>query len=155
VKEIADLVTEFHGKNGYPMNIPLPKGLCTYTTHMGHDLIKIAERLEDLASTMQDAGDARLYRATLLVEEVGELLLGLGTGDEVATLDAAADLVYVLVGTVPVTYNLPLDGAVKEVHRSNMTKRSRTSSDPRMRDKGTRYDKPKLKELIDEFRNDG
>ena len=60
-------------------------------------------------------------RQEMLDSEVQELREAVAAGDLVKTLDALADIVYVTVGTA-VTMGLPFDAALREVHRSNMTK---------------------------------
>jgi predicted HAD superfamily Cof-like phosphohydrolase len=60
-------------------------------------------------------------RATLLDEEHIELQLALQDGDREAIAKELADLVYVTYGTALV-YNIDLDEALREVHKSNMSK---------------------------------
>jgi hypothetical protein len=86
-----------------------------------------AEQLLEVAHE----GDGRLMRAHLMCEELSELLVAMGNRDEVETLDAMADLLYVLLGTA-YALDLPLPAAFAEVHRSNMTK----SSGDRIGDRG-------------------
>lgn len=108
------MVTEFHRKHSFAVDqalIPTPS------------LAGFAERLAALAAELADGTDGSLARCRLhlIVEEVAELAAALQDGDEVATLDALADLTYVTVGTA-VAYGLPLAEAFTEVHASNMTK---------------------------------
>ena len=56
-----------------------------------------------------------------LDEEVQELRDAMAAGDVVGIADAVADIVYVAVGTA-VTYGIPFDAVLAEVHISNMTK---------------------------------
>jgi len=60
-------------------------------------------------------------RQGMLDSELTELAEALAAGDIVAIADAIADCIYVLAGTA-VTYGVPLDRVLAEVHRSNMTK---------------------------------
>lgn len=60
-------------------------------------------------------------RAKILAEEVKELGDAIDAGDITEIADACADVVYAVVGTA-VTYGLPFDAVLAEVHRSNMTK---------------------------------
>jgi predicted HAD superfamily Cof-like phosphohydrolase len=60
-------------------------------------------------------------RVDLLVEEVGEFADATTARDIVAIADALADIVYVAYGAA-VTYGIDLDAALREVHRSNMSK---------------------------------
>ena len=60
-------------------------------------------------------------RVALLQEEVGEFITASEKGDLVAIADALADITYVVYGTA-LTYGIDLDSALREVHRSNMSK---------------------------------
>ena len=60
-------------------------------------------------------------RVALLQEEVGEFITASEKGDLVAIADALADIAYVVYGTA-LTYGIDLDSALREVHRSNMSK---------------------------------
>lgn len=60
-------------------------------------------------------------RSNLILEEAHEVVGELVSGDKAALAKELADLVYVTYGTA-VTEGIDLDGAVREVHRSNMTK---------------------------------
>lgn len=62
-------------------------------------------------------------RVSLIAEELGELKTALAAGDEVGTLDALADLQYVIGGAwVALGLWRLKSAAVSEVHRSNMSK---------------------------------
>ncbi len=108
------------------------------------------------ASDWLEAGelsDPRALRVHLMAEELSEVIDALLNGDELETLDALADLMYVVVGTA-VTFDLPLPAAFDEVHRSNMTK-ERQSDDPaapRVRQKGPNYRAPNLARILEEHR---
>lgn len=60
-------------------------------------------------------------RVDLLVEETGEFADASAKNDIVGIADALADIVYVAYGAA-VTYGIDLDAALREVHRSNMSK---------------------------------
>lgn len=60
-------------------------------------------------------------RALLIAEEAGEVGRAIDSGDRHRIAQELADLVYVAYGTA-LTYNIDLDRAIKEVHKSNMTK---------------------------------
>jgi predicted HAD superfamily Cof-like phosphohydrolase len=66
------------------------------------------------------AGLAKL-RVDLLMEEVGEFADATTARDIVGIADALADILYVTYGAA-VTYGIDLDAALREVHRSNMSK---------------------------------
>lgn len=87
-----------------------------------------------------------LQRVHLITEEVAELVEALHKMDEETTLDALADLLYVVVGT-GVALGLPVTEAFQEVHRSNMTKIAKQDrlSHP---GKGEGYLPPDLKTIL-------
>ena len=93
------------------------------------------------------AEKAIALRSHLLKEELGELIEAMEAGDEVAALDGAADLLYVLIGTA-VTFDWPLFEAFAEVHRSNMTK-SVAQDRTHHPGKGKGYSPPNLKDLLE------
>lgn len=71
--------------------------------------------------TIDIPADLAKLRVDLLVEEVGEFADATGARDIVGIADALADIVYVAYGAA-VTYGIDLDAALREVHRSNMSK---------------------------------
>jgi predicted HAD superfamily Cof-like phosphohydrolase len=62
-----------------------------------------------------------LLRLKLIGEEYDELILAIEAGDIIATADALGDLSYVTYGAA-LTWGIPLDAVITEIHRSNMTK---------------------------------
>ncbi len=76
---------------------------------------------------------ARL-RVALLEEEVSEFATASEKGDLIGITDALADIVYVAYGTA-LTYGVDLDSALREVHRSNMSKLG-SDGKPLIRDDG-------------------
>lgn len=60
-------------------------------------------------------------RTRLIHEEYGELMYAIGVNDMAGIADAAADLIYVVVGTA-LEYGIALDRVWDEVQASNMTK---------------------------------
>lgn len=72
------------------------------------------------APTARDR-DVRDLRIRLVKEEFLELVDALYGGDLCEIAKEAADLLYVVHGTA-LAYGLDLDAAVREVHRSNMSK---------------------------------
>ena len=65
--------------------------------------------------------EERNLRIELLREEFDEYLFGEAKHDIVEIADALADMVYIIYGTA-VSYGIPLDEVLKEVHSSNMKK---------------------------------
>lgn len=98
--------------------------------------------------------DAKLndLRVRLLQEELNELRVALNDRDQVAVLDALADLQYVLDGSfLQLGFAHVKDAAVAEVHRSNMTKLD--NGVPLKREdgkivKGRNYEPPDLESLL-------
>ena len=113
-------VTEFHAKYGFVVGGKLGESQSTVAT-----------------------------RAHLVLEEVGELVEAMEARDEVATLDAIVDLIYVAVGTA-VAFGLPLAEAFDEIHRSNMTKTIQRDR-PDHPGKGKGYSAPNLIQLLNEM----
>jgi predicted HAD superfamily Cof-like phosphohydrolase len=136
-----DMVSEFHKKNGYPTDHDLATTAwiwsATITIRLFSKVVLFwVKSLQKAACRYQKQHDARLYRLCLIMEEAAEIGLGLSKGDEIEVADGLADLLYVTYGT-GVTYWIPLDECFKEVHRANMSKKTRDEkADPRMRDKG-------------------
>jgi predicted HAD superfamily Cof-like phosphohydrolase len=89
-------------------------------------------------------------RQGMLDSEVQELRDAVASGNLVEIADAIADSVYVLVGTA-VTYGIPFDAVLAEVHRSNLTK---VLPDGPVIDgkgkvvKGPHYEPPRIAEVL-------
>lgn len=149
---MASMVTEFHLKHGFPaQREPLAvngREDIPALIFLGHDFKKISQKWCDVALEFGVRGDHRFYRAVLMIEELGELLLGLGSNDKELIVDGATDLMYVLIGSFGVTYSFPWDEAFAEVHKSNMTKSRRVDNLDRMRDKGPNYRPPNWKRVF-------
>ena len=107
-------------------------------------LLSIAKDMEDMLCHDQDP---RLLRAELMIEELGEAILGLANCDEAETLDGLSDLGFVTIGTA-VTFGLPIVDGIDEVCDSNLTKTRRKNGDPRLRDKGDDYVPPNMARII-------
>ncbi len=86
--------------------------------HAEAGLILPARPTLDLSSDRFTSDESR---QELLDSEVQELRDAVAARDLVGIADALADIVYAAVGTA-VTYGLPFDAIMTEVHRSNMTK---------------------------------
>lgn len=108
-----------------------------------------------LAELFNEApGCQRILRLKLIISETAELARALQQCDEVETLDALADLLYVVHGAA-LTFDLPLDAAFWEVHTSNMTKGQRAAAHAPGTDKGkgAAYTAPNLKRVLDQYRS--
>jgi len=89
--------------------------------------------VRQLPSAEIDPALAKL-RVALLAEEVGEFVAASDKGDLAGIVDALADIVYVVYGTA-LTYGIDLDAALREVHRSNMSKLG-SEGEPLLREDG-------------------
>lgn len=65
--------------------------------------------------------EAKKRRVTLIAEELSELKSALLVNDMIETVDAIADLLYVVIGTA-VELGVDIEPFFDAVHRSNMTK---------------------------------
>ena len=63
----------------------------------------------------------RKLRLDLILEEVKELQEALEANDIVEVADALGDIAYVVYGAA-LTFGIPLDEVVDEIHRSNLSK---------------------------------
>lgn len=84
--------------------------------------------------TLDVPAEVKVLRMRLHSEELGELHIAMHENDLVAIADAIADTLYVVIGTA-VTYGIPIDEVLTEVHASNMTK------DPGTKAPGDKYAK--------------
>ena len=155
IKQAMAMVSEFHdkvaGRRIEPLTSVMPPSLRNDTLSVAAELAAHASDMLDLFKIHNNANHLRSH---LILEETAELHEALAYGDEERALDALADLLYVLLGTA-VTLDLPLAEAFDEVHRSNMTK-TKQADDPdncRVRAKGNSYEKPRIREILDRYRN--
>lgn len=139
-----DQVREFMLKNRWPLNQQLPLSTSTPIARAALDLEDHAKRMLAFAK-MYD--DPRYMRAHLLLEELGETLRAMSTGDKLKMYDGLLDLAYVAVGTC-VKFGLPFTEGFDEVHRSNMSKTSGMDADNRGNGKGPNYTPPNLERIL-------
>ena len=123
-------------------------------------LHSLGKHLTALANGMYSLGrqskekTVRCMRMGLLLEELGELAIGLSRRNELEVLDALGDLDYVVQGCAT-AWDLPLDEAFWEIHRSNMTKGSgacKDGNDP-SNGKGVDFSPPDLVRILHEHYN--
>ena len=143
MRDVIAKITDFHKKNGFGLGTRIGQVRCLEAERF---LTPVAAITEALSIPMRDSSNARVKRVGYILEETGELSAALATGDEVAILDALADLIYVVAGTA-VEFGLPLPEAFDEVHRSNMSK---SRSDEGFRDKGPDYTPPDIAGVLKE-----
>lgn len=143
---LTALVREFHRKHDFAVN----ESMKTQPSPTMHATVRVMSDESDAQLELfKSTGNMVNLRAHLILEEVAETLAALDLCDDQMLLDGLADSVYVLAGTA-VAFGLPLDEALLEVHRSNMTKASAREreaapeSDPRLRNKGPNYVPPRI-----------
>jgi hypothetical protein len=126
MKREIGMVEEFFKKNGFP------RGLVLHKMTNDLDAVKILTECLHMHLFVKDllagCADVPKLRVGLLLEEASEFAEAIAKGDKVALADAIADVIYVAVGTA-ITFNIPLDKIFDEVHRSNMTKKSKGDGD--------------------------
>lgn len=153
IDELMGSVKAFHMAKGVDFECRLEPWSPSYYGVMCSALqqIQLASKLA-LNEFNMHGKNPRDLGVHLIAEEAAELLQALVDGDEVATLDAMADLIYVITGRA-VTFDLPLSSALHEVHASNMTKQHAAGDDSGLRrDKGIGYRPPDLKKLLADYR---
>jgi len=139
---------EFMSKQGLPLDLQLerlPEGDRWLNFAAG-----ILQNAADLLETELET-DIRVYRAQLMMEELGEVIRAMVEVSDSYLLDGLSDLLYVTIGT-GCTFNLPTIPGFWEAHRSNMTKAVRAPNDPRIRDKGKDWEEPDFERVLEEHR---
>ena len=101
------------------------------------------------------ADESRLQTwSSLLQEESSELLEALAERNLVKVADGLGDLLYVCVGAA-LAFGIPLEDVFEEIHRSNMSKISRTSGATQRADgkvlRGDSYSRPDLVSILNRF----
>jgi len=142
-------VENFHKHHEYPTSIDNPQPMVDDELRdVAADLQNLVAAYMDTAVRYQDAGDPRLYRLCLNMEELAEQYDAEANHDEVAVADALGDRQFVLLGDC-VTHGMELEEIFKAVAISNATKKIRSEDDPRMRDKGEHYQPPDIKAALE------
>lgn len=143
--ELIQAVRTFHVKHGYSLDLDLTKKDEHHDWATNEELVRLGCQLQGIsdsllprAVTSQLRDDPRLYRAHLMLEELGELIEAMGDRKEAKFADGVADLLYVVVGTSE-TFGIPTDSVVSEICKSNSTKQKRRPEDPRIKNKGVDF----------------
>jgi len=150
IHEAVNAVLDFHNRLKVSPAQPMCREPNARLKLIAGLVLNVAKSLE---VNVPNNHDARFLRSHLLLEEIGELIMAMADGDEVAALDGSADLLYVLLGTSG-TFDWPIEEAFKEVHASNMTK-EKQPDDPlaeRVRAKGPNYVAPNLYRVLEKHR---
>lgn len=144
-----DCVKHFHTTKGVSPTQPLP-------AQQLKDLETLGLMVHDAAASLEPRiqEDPRYLRVHLTLEETAEWITAIASGNEVLALDALADRLYVLLGDA-VTFDLPLQEAFAEVHKSNMTKTRDGNDAGRIRNKGTSYVAPDMVGVLQRHRTQG
>lgn len=104
--------------------------------------------------TRRFPNDQRFVRLHLFAEEtLYEMAQAFAARDEVKTLDALSDGLYVLMGCACI-FDMPIGPGFVEVHQSNMTKEKQPEDEhkARVRQKGPSYVAPDLEGVLRSFR---
>lgn len=81
----------------------------------------IAEEFDELLSSLDDQIEPPMMRAVEGWIEIVRARTGGGSALLLDTADALGDLIYVIVGAA-ISWGIPLEPVLAEIHRSNMTK---------------------------------
>ena len=152
--EQVNKTRQFHRKQEFSINKDLKNYITEEYESTSAYILEIAEDFLSRAILMEmkmKDHDPRFARTQLMIEELGETILGLANCDEQETLDGLSDLAFVTIGTA-IAFGLPIAEGLDEVCDSNLTKAKRSKDDPRLRDKGSDYKPPNLKRILDEHR---
>ena len=108
-KTITEIgVEEFHLKNGFPFHENLiDHNMDNAEWVLGEVVVgleRTCQQIKELALATSIVGDERLWRAWLMLEELGEVVDALAKRDEVLLGDGLGDLDFVVTGTA-VTYD--------------------------------------------------
>ncbi len=153
MKEQVEKTRKFMLKINDAVNKSLPElkengRLSKYLRDTANVMLRVAKKMEDAMSNEQDP---RFLRTQLMIEELGETILGLANCDEVETLDGLSDLTFVTTGTA-IAFGLPIVEGFDEVCDSNLTKSPRKEDDVRLRDKGPDYVPPNMERVLSWYR---
>lgn len=88
---------------------------------VAQELVNAGITLNALANRFRKLNHPLAFRARLMTEELGEVLVAMGEGNMTEVADGLVDLEYVTVGT-SITLGIPHDVVWHEVHRANMAK---------------------------------
>lgn len=149
MKETQKKVTEFHLKHKFPVNISLQanKNISWLLMWLICKVIFWFSKLAIRYWKISGANKESFYRIHLVLEELSEMMEAINNGDEIKAADGLGDLLYVVIGVATV-YHLPAHEISEEVCRSNDTKKIRTKSNIRLRDKGIGWQPPDFKKAL-------
>lgn len=149
MQEQVNKTRKFHRKHGFSLDKDLTsfKSDDNMTRYLKALAVELLTHAKDIEGMMPNEHDPRLARTQLMVEELGETILGLANCNEVETLDGLSDLVFVTIGTA-LAFGLPIVEGLDEVCDSNLTKDPRDKTDPRLRRKGPDYVPPNMARVI-------
>ena len=161
MKDWQDLVCEFHKKNCFEVNSydlnkhKAPRWVLWFlkiSGYMVYGISKVCLWVDKLAKLFHHR-HFLLFRTHIIIEELGETIIGIANSSEIEVADGIADSIYVLLG-LAVQCNLPIDAVIKEVRRSNLTKGFYIGIEGRIKElyKGKNYSPPDIRWAIHEGR---
>lgn len=148
MKRQLEMVSEFHEKHNAAVQ-PIEELLGA--PYIPSNIGRLAYALCNEASCGWDFKDPIQLRAQLMTEELGEFLKAVWERDLAGACDGLVDLLYVVLGTA-VQLDIPVVELFEEVHRANMEKKG-GSTDPRVLNKGTDWQPPRIIEIFKETRD--
>ena len=125
-----DLICEFHKAKGfdidtYRIGIDQPAWwirwlmkTCGYMVYGIGKILLLIDKLSELLHYRHWL----IFRSHIIIEEVGETIIAVANGDEIETADGIGDSIVVLL-SLAIICNLPMNVIINEIHRSNMTKK--------------------------------
>lgn len=112
---------------------------------------KFGLAVQDFPSVKSQDKTTRNMRKAILVEEVREYVDGEYADNLTEIADGLADIIYVAFGTA-ITYGIPINEILDEVHRSNMSKLGEDGNSIKREDgkilKGPNYFKPDIAKFL-------
>ena len=141
-----DEVTRFHKKFDHPTDYPLQDIDTDGIDTVAGVLRALAGSIQATAELRyREAGDPGLYRLWLTIEELAEVAEALAAKDLESLAKELGDLSYTTAGT-SVTFGLPLEEVIEEIHMSNMSKGAKWKDDPDY--KGPTYIRPNIAAIL-------
>jgi len=149
MKDQIKKTERFLQKHKFPLNKSLKdyKENVVVSSYLREVALELIESAAFIESRLHNQSDPRFLRVHVMIEEIGETILGLANCDETETLDGLSDLLFTTIGT-GLTFDLPSVEGLDEACDSNLTKRPRERDDPRLRDKGSDYRSPNMKRVL-------
>lgn len=157
MQDWQDMICDFHKSKGFNINtykigIDKPSWwilqllkICGYSMY---GIGKIISGIDKLAKYFH-CRHWLIFRCHIIIEEVAETIIGIAKGDEIEVADGIGDSIVVLL-SLAVICNLPMDSVLKEIQKSNMSKGFGDDIGGRIKGlyKGEDYYPPNIKKAI-------